>query len=110
MPLPAVVESSLVVVVELRPGVRVATSWTGRGRYVTLHAQAGTSQAIAFDSRRVWDDARDCPAIEATLPTLESFVMERLAEAGDELLDAITIPTDAAPLRHLRSRASARSL
>ena len=78
---------------------------------MTLHAQAGTGQAIAFDSRRVWDDACDCPAIEATLPALESFVMERLAEAGDDkLLDAITIPTDAAPLRHLRSRASARSL
>jgi hypothetical protein len=87
MPLPAVVETSLVVVVELRPGVRVAASWTGRGRYVTLHAQAGTGQAIALDSWWVWDDARDCPAIEATLPALESFVMERLAEAGgDELL------------------------
>ena len=48
MPLPAVVESSLVVVVELRPGVRVAASWTGRGLYVTLHAQAGTGQAIAL--------------------------------------------------------------
>jgi hypothetical protein len=111
MPLPAVVESSLVVVVELRPGVRVAASWTGRGRYVKLLAQAGTGQAIALDSWWVWDESRDCPAIEATLPALESFVMERLAEAGDDkLLDAITIPTDAAPLRHLRSRASARSL
>jgi hypothetical protein len=84
--MPTLIESMLVVVVELRPGVRAAASWSGRGRYVTLHVQAGSGDGIPVESWYVWDDAAGRPVIEVTMPALESFVMERLAEAGDELL------------------------
>ncbi len=61
-------------------------SWSGRGRYVTLHVQAGSGDGIPIESWYVWDDAAGRPVIEVTLPALESFVMERLAEASDDEL------------------------
>jgi hypothetical protein len=84
--MPTLIESMLVVVVELRPGVRAAASWSGRGRYVTLHVQAGSGDGIPVESWYVWDDAAGRPVIEVTMPALESFVMERLAEASDDEL------------------------
>lgn len=76
--MPTLIESTLNVVVELRPGVRVVASWTGRGRCVTIHAVDAGGRGLAIDSMPAWDDAHGRPAIEATLPALESFVVERL--------------------------------
>ena len=46
-----------------------------------------SSRDAVFERRqRVGDEPRDRPAIKATLPTLETFVMERLAAAGDDEL------------------------
>lgn len=84
--MPTLVESTLAVVVELRPGVRVAACWTGRGRYVVVHAVDACGRGLPIETWRVWDDACGRPAIEATLPALEAFVVKRLEEAGDELL------------------------
>lgn len=82
----SVVDSSLVVVLDLRPSARVAAAWDGRSPFVTLHAVAGGGFGMAVESLPVWSDALDRPVIEPTLESLERFVLERLADDDVELL------------------------
>ena len=74
------VGSSMIVTIDLRPGVRVAAAWSG-GPFVTIHAVANGGYGIAVDSLDVWDRWLDRPAIEPTLASLESFVLRALSEA-----------------------------
>jgi len=75
-----VVGSSMVVTVDLRPGVRVAAAWSG-GPFVTVHAVANGGYGIAIDSLDVWDHWLDRPRIDPTLADLEAFVLRALSEA-----------------------------
>lgn len=74
-----VVGSSMVVTVDLRPGIRVAAAWSG-GPLVTIHAVAGGGFGMAVETLDVWDRWLDRPRIEPTLEALERYVVARLQE------------------------------
>jgi len=73
------VGSSMVVTVDLRPGVRVAASWGG-GPYVSIHAVTGGGFGLILETLPVWSSLIDAPVIEQTLEALERFVLERLQD------------------------------
>jgi hypothetical protein len=78
-----VVGSSMVVTVDLRPGVRVAAAWSG-GPFVTIHSVSNGGFGMAVETLDVWDAWLDRPRIETTLAALERYVVERLQELDDE--------------------------
>jgi hypothetical protein len=78
-----VVGSSMVVTVDLRPGIRVAAAWSG-GPLITIHAVANGGFGMAVETLDVWDRWLDRPRIEQTLEALERYVVERLRELDDE--------------------------
>jgi len=73
------VGSSMVVTVDLRPGVRVAAAWSG-GPWVSVHAVTGGGFGMVLENFHVWSPGLDRPRIEKTLEALETFVLERLRE------------------------------
>jgi hypothetical protein len=80
------IDSHLVVVVEIEAGLRVAATWNG-GRSVALHIDR---EGLTVPAGRwpVWNHAWDCPLIEATRESFARFVAARLTEPGvaDELV------------------------
>ena len=84
-----VIGSSMVVSVDLRPGIRVAAAWSG-GPFVSVHAVTGGGFGMVLESFDVWLHGLDRPRIEQTLEALEAFVLERLADVdADGYLSAM---------------------
>jgi hypothetical protein len=88
-----IVGSSLVVVFDTFPGVRLAAAWSG-GPYVQIHAVDGSGFGIVVDAWSVWDDWLDAPKIPRTLEALEDFVRARLDDP--EAVSTLVELTDSA--------------
>jgi len=75
------VGSSMVVTVDLRPGVRVAAAWSG-GPFVSVHAVTAGGFGVVLES--LYIDELDRPRMQAGKPlaALERFVLKKLAAAG----------------------------
>lgn len=78
-----VVGSSLVVTLDIVPGVRVAAAWSG-GEYVQIHSVSRGGFGAVLDRIRVWDDWADAPMICPTLQDFEQFVEARLRDIGPD--------------------------
>lgn len=85
----SVVAKSLVVSLDLRPGVRVAAAWDGCSPTVEIHAVTGCGFGLVVDSLRAVDDTFGEPLIEPTLDALEAFVVSRLEQSGEMLADMV---------------------